>query len=184
MTKKQMKAYFTFAIILGLVVGVFTIFFEKSVNYKLYFADGKSFKDYQNVYVFGGEETIIREDRAVVHFVTYFADENELQFGLRLNKKDAKENWIDNHTFIITNEDTGETYQEVAFYTREFKGNYAYFRPKMIMDLPIETLNSLSITILDPQGEEILHGQLVRSHEDVHRMISYKESNCSYEIEA
>ena len=99
MTRKQIKSYITFALVLGLVVGVFTVFFEKTVNYLLIFEDGKKFQDYQNVYVLGGEETILREDRAVVHFVTYFADQKELQLGLRLNKNDAKESWIDGYTF-------------------------------------------------------------------------------------
>ena len=67
MTRKQIKSYITFALVLGLVVGVFTVFFEKTVNYLLIFEDGKKFQDYQNVYVLGGEETILREDRAVVH---------------------------------------------------------------------------------------------------------------------
>ena len=183
MTRKQIKSYITFALVLGLVVGVFTVFFEKTVNYLLIFEDGKKFQDYQNVYVLGGEETILREDRAVVHFVTYCADQKELQLGLRLNKNDAKESWIDGYTFRVTNDDTGETFQDVVFYTKEFKGKYAYFRLQMPMDLPIGELQSLSISIQNPQGEEILQGKLVRSQDDVHKMTSYKESNGKYEIE-
>ena len=91
--------------------------------------------------------------------------------------------WIDGYTFQVTNDDTGETFQDVVFYTREFKGKYAYFRLQMPMDLSMEELNSLSISIHTPQGEEILQGKLVRSHSDVHKMISYKESNGKYEIE-
>lgn len=53
MTRKQIKSYITFALVLGLVVGVFTVFFEKTVNYLLIFEDGKKFQDYQNVYVLG-----------------------------------------------------------------------------------------------------------------------------------
>lgn len=183
MTKKQLKGYLTFALVLGVVVGVFTVFFEKTVNYLLIFEDGKEFKDYQNVYVLGGEETILREERAIVHFVTYFADQQELQFGLRVGKNDAKEAWLDGYTFQVTNDDTGETFQEVSFYTKEFKGKYAYFRLQMPMNLPVEELSSLSISIHNPQGEEILQGKLVRSHEDVHRMISYKESSGKYQVE-
>ena len=53
----------------------------------------------------------------------------------------------------------------------------------MPMDLPIGELQSLSISIQNPQGEEILQGKLVRSQDDVHKMTSYKESNGKYEIE-
>ena len=45
MTRKQIKSYITFALVLGLVVGVFTVFFEKTVNYLLIFGDGKKFQD-------------------------------------------------------------------------------------------------------------------------------------------